>query len=138
MQFICTIKKVANLNLWCQNAKWQNPLADSTVTEPKFVRIPVFSGLHTPRAHEQGQVCIYGFMGKICLGKKVLRFLNPTSNAKKTENNCFCVPMRGARLTTKSKKNRPGPDGRDASRWYGRLRVQKLTLSVFNDVKLPE
>jgi len=30
---------------------------------------------------------------------------------------------------------RPGPDGLNASRWYGRLRVQKSTLMVFNDVK---
>jgi len=30
----------------------------------------------------------------------------------------------------KIKKKQPGPDGRDASRWYGRLRVQKLTLLV--------
>jgi len=39
---------------------------------------------------------------------------------------------RDGRRTKKSKKNRPGPDGRDASRWYGRIRVQKLTLSVLN------
>jgi len=32
---------------------------------------------------------------------------------------------------------RPGPDGTNTSDWYGRLRVQKLTLSVFNHVKSP-
>jgi len=31
----------------------------------------------------------------------------------------------------------PGLDGACASSWYGPLRVQKLTLSVFNDVKSP-
>jgi len=31
----------------------------------------------------------------------------------------------------------PGPNGSCASCWYGPLRVQKLTLSVFNDVKSP-
>jgi len=40
----------------------------------------------------------------------------------------------GGRLK-RTKKTRPGPDGRDASHWYRRLRLQKLTLSVFNDVK---
>jgi len=35
------------------------------------------------------------------------------------------------------KKNRPGPDGRDASHWYGRLRVQKLTLSMLNCAHAP-
>jgi len=29
----------------------------------------------------------------------------------------------------------PGPNGQCASCWYGRLCVQKLTLSVFDDVK---
>ena len=42
----------------------------------------------------------------------------------------------GGRLK-RTKKTRPGPDGPDASRWYGRLRLQKLTLSVFTDVKSP-
>jgi len=72
MQFLCTIKKVASLNPWRQNAKWRKPLTDSTVTKPKYVRIPIF--LHIPRVHEQGQVRIRGFMCKICLGKKFLRF----------------------------------------------------------------
>jgi len=39
---------------------------------PTPLRLPMF--LHIPRAHEQGQMCIYGFMSKICLGKKILRF----------------------------------------------------------------
>jgi hypothetical protein len=38
----------------------------------------------------------------------------------------------------KKKQKRPGPDGRDASRWYGRLRVQKMTLSVQNCAHAPE
>jgi len=33
------------------------------------------------------------------------------------------------------KQIRPGPDGQDASRWYGRLRLQNLTLSVFDDAR---
>jgi len=40
---------------------------------------------------------------------------------------------RMGRLKRTKKKNRPGPDGRDASSWDGRLRVQKLTLLVFDD-----
>jgi len=35
MQFLGTIEKVASLGTWRQNAKWQENLTDSTVTEPK-------------------------------------------------------------------------------------------------------
>ena len=87
MQFICTVKKVASLNPWRQNAKWQKTLTDSTVIEPTYIRIPIF--LHIPRAHEQGQICIWGFIGKSCNGSKFLRFQNPTGAAKKTEKNLF-------------------------------------------------
>jgi hypothetical protein len=72
MQFSGTIKKLASLFLRLQNAKWQKPPTDSTVIEPKYVRIPMF--LHIPRALEQGQICIHGFIRKIWLGKKFLRF----------------------------------------------------------------
>jgi len=41
MHFICTIKKEASLNPWRQKAKWQKTLTDSTVTDPKYVRIPI-------------------------------------------------------------------------------------------------
>jgi len=36
--------------------------------------------------------------------------------------------------------NKPWPrlDGQNASRWYGRLRVQKLTLSMLNCAHAPE
>jgi len=85
------IKKVASLNPWRQNAKWRKPHTDLTVIESKYVRNPIF--LHIPRAHEQGQICICGFMGKMCSGKKILRLKNPTSAAKKTENNRFRVPI---------------------------------------------
>jgi len=91
MQFICTEKKVASLNPWHQNARWRDPLTDSTVTKPKYVQIPLF--LHILRAHAQGQICIYGFVGKIYLGKKFLRFLNFNNGDKKTENNRFRVPI---------------------------------------------
>jgi len=48
------------------------------------------------------------------------------------------VPRGGVGRGLKNlKKNRPEPDGRDASRWHGRLHVQKFTLLVFNDVKSP-
>jgi len=40
--------------------------------EAKYVRIPMF--VHIPRALEQGQICIYGFIRKTWLGKKFLRF----------------------------------------------------------------
>ena len=33
MQFLGTIKKLASLVPWCQNAKWQKPLTESTVTK---------------------------------------------------------------------------------------------------------
>jgi len=55
MQFLVgAIKKMARLNPWRQNAKWRKSPTDSTVTEPKYVRILIF--LHIPRAHEQGQI----------------------------------------------------------------------------------
>ena len=41
----------------------------------------------------RGQKCVYGFMGKICLGIKFLRLKNSTTCAKKTENNRFRVPI---------------------------------------------
>jgi len=48
---------------------------------------------------------------------------------------CVCVCVY---VLKKSKKKTARPDGRNSSHWYGWLRVQKLTLSVFNDVKSPE
>ena len=79
---------------------------DSTVTEPKFVRIPIF--LYIPRAHEQGQICIYGFMGKICIGKKteINRFRVPIhfsfflSWVSKTQPNHWTKRMANTRLAT--------------------------------------
>ena len=45
---------------------------------------------------------------------------------------------RGLRSQPRILKNSwPGPDGRHASRWYRRLRVQKLTLSVLNCAHAP-
>jgi len=69
MQFTGTIKKLASLFLWHQNAKWWNPSAESTVTSSKLVRIQNF--LDIPKAHEQEQICIRGFMGKTrsCVSK---------------------------------------------------------------------
>jgi len=49
--------------------------------------------LYIPRTHEQGQICICGFMSKICLLKIFLAFWNPTSAAKTTDNNHFRVPI---------------------------------------------
>jgi len=49
--------------------------------------------LHIPRVCEHGHICIYGFMGKICPAKKLLRFWNPTCTHKKPNYNRFCVPM---------------------------------------------
>jgi len=68
MQFLGTIQKLASLLPSLQNAKWQKTPTDSTVIEPKYVRIPMF--LHIPRALEQGQICKYRFIRKIWLGKK--------------------------------------------------------------------
>jgi len=69
------IQKLASLNPWRQNAEWRKTPTDSTVTNPKYVQITIFLHiLHISRAHEQGQVCTYGFMGKICLEEKFLRF----------------------------------------------------------------
>jgi len=72
MQFAGAIKKVASLNLWRQNVMWRKLPTDSIIIEPKCVRIPIF--LHISTAHEQGQICAYGFMGEVFLGKKFLRF----------------------------------------------------------------
>ena len=60
---------------WRQNANGRKSPTILTVTEPKYVPIPIF--LHIPRAHKQGQICIYGVVGKIlmiCLDKKFLCF----------------------------------------------------------------
>ena len=91
MQFLGTIKKLASLFPRLQNAKWQKTRIISAFTEPKYVRIPIF--LHIPRALEHGQMCMYGFIGKICPGKKLLRFYNPTCTHKKTNYNRFRFPM---------------------------------------------
>jgi len=73
MQILGTIKKLASLFQRLQNAKWLKPLTDSTVIEPKYVHIPIV--LHVPRALEQGQICMYGFIRKIWFGTKFLTFL---------------------------------------------------------------
>jgi len=52
----------------------------------------------------------------------------------------FREPLRNLFLQTKidfATVHGPGPDGQCTSCWYGSLRVQKLTLSVFNAVKSP-
>jgi len=74
MQFLGAIKKVGCVNTWRQNAKWRKTPTDFNVNGPKYVQIPIFG--HIPRAHEHGQISIYGFtmMGKICHGKKFLGF----------------------------------------------------------------
>jgi len=48
--------------------------------------------MHIPRAHEQGQICIYGFVGKTCL-KKSSCVSKITQRNQKPENNCFHVPI---------------------------------------------
>jgi len=72
MQFLGTIKKLASLVPWRQNAKWRKISTELTVTGPKYVRIQFF--LHVLTAHEQEQICIRGFIGKISYGTKFLRF----------------------------------------------------------------
>ena len=62
----------------------------------------------------------------------VVDFINDTCANLPRFPNVSSSVTRGGRQTEKSKKTRPGPDGRDALRWYRRLRVQKLTLSVLN------
>ena len=62
-----------------------------TVTEPNYVRIPIF--LHVPRAHQQGQICICGFMRKICFGKKVPEFPKFHRCNQKKNINRFRVPI---------------------------------------------
>jgi len=66
----------ANLVPWRQNAKRRKNPTDLTVNETKTGPIPNVLAYSTWRAHEQGQICRgkYGFMSKICLGKKFLRF----------------------------------------------------------------
>jgi len=67
-----TIKKLESLVPWRQNANWRKTSTESTVTSPKYVWIQIF--VNIPTAHEQGQKCIRGFMGKISSGEKFLRF----------------------------------------------------------------
>jgi len=71
-QFLGAIKKLASLFSRLQNAKWRKTPTDSIAIEPKYVRIPMF--LHIPRALEQGQICMYGFIREVWLWKKFLRF----------------------------------------------------------------
>ena len=54
------MKELASLFPRIQNAKWRENPTDSTVIETKYIRIPIF--LHIPRALEQGQICILGFI----------------------------------------------------------------------------
>jgi len=68
MQFLGAIKKVASPFTFIQNAKVAENPTYSTVTEAKWIRIPMF--LHNLKAYEQGQICICGFMSQICPGKK--------------------------------------------------------------------
>ena len=49
--------------------------------------------LPIPRAHKHGQICIYGFMGKICPEKKLLHFYNPTCTHQKSKYKRLCVPI---------------------------------------------
>jgi len=72
---------------------WPNPLTDLTVTEPKYVRIPMF--LHIPRAREQVQMYIHTWIyGQNMLGKKVPAFLKSHQwRPKKCQNNRFRVPI---------------------------------------------
>ena len=84
-------KKVVSFNPWRQNAKWRKLPTDLTVTESKYVRNPIF--LHIPTPHEQGQICIGGFMGKMCFGKISCVLKIPAVPQKKTENNRFRVPI---------------------------------------------
>jgi len=58
----------------------ENP-TDSTVFEPKYFQIPML--FHIPRALEQGQKSMYGFLRKFWLWKRFLRFSNPTCSGKK-------------------------------------------------------
>jgi hypothetical protein len=76
MQFLGTTKKLASLFPRLQNAKRRKTPTDLTVNETKIGPIPNVLAYSTWRAHEQGQICrgTYGFMSKMCLGKKFLRF----------------------------------------------------------------
>jgi len=80
MQFLGSIKKVASLNPWRQNAKWRKPPTDLTVTESKYARIPIF--LHIPRAHEQINIHIWVY-GKNMPWEKVPVFLKSHQCRKK-------------------------------------------------------
>jgi len=64
MQFFGAIKKVASLGTFIHHAKWWKNRTDSAIAESIYVRTPMF--LHISRAYEQGQICIYGSMGKTC------------------------------------------------------------------------
>jgi len=69
MQSLGAIQKLASLGLFIQNAKWWKNHTHLAFSEPEWVMF-----LHIPRAHEQGQICIYGFMSKMYFGTKFLRF----------------------------------------------------------------
>ena len=89
MQFLGTLKELASLFPRIQDAKWRKTPTDSTVIETNYIRIPMF--LHIPRALEQGQICMKGYIRQIWLGIEFLRVYHPTCTGKKPSNTCFLV-----------------------------------------------
>jgi hypothetical protein len=72
MQFLGAIKKVASLGAFIQNAHVAEKSNRFGCQRTKIGLSP--NVLHILRVHEQGQICTYGFMCKICLKKKFRRF----------------------------------------------------------------
>jgi len=72
MQFLGAIKKVASLGAFIQNAKVAGKSNRFGCHRKKIGQNP--NVLHILRVHEQEQICIYGFLNKMCLKKKFWSF----------------------------------------------------------------
>jgi len=74
MQFLGATQKVASPCALIQNTKTVENPHRFGCHRSKIGPNPKVLAYIIPRAHEQGQICIYGFVSKLCLGK-VIAFL---------------------------------------------------------------
>jgi len=85
--------------------------------------------LHTPRAPDQGQICIRGFMSKIWLWKKFLHFWN--LYRKKPENIRFCVSIFSATNRLTFEKIPPSPPLLHPNSYWGE-NSRRQVMNVFS------
>jgi len=81
--------------------------------------------LHIPRAHEQGQICIYGFVSKIALGKSSCVSKIPPVKQKKLEDNRFRVRIHFATNRFTFEKIYPPPPSLHPKDWATTTETEK-------------